>query len=106
MPTVGVAKSRLCGTHSEPGPSAGDSKPLMLAGKQIGVVLRSKAKSKPPIVSPGNRMNMQNSVELTLRCLRGYRLPEPTRLAHLHVNAVRTTGKSLTTGKTVQVSLL
>ncbi len=94
VPAVGVAKSRLCGTHEEPGPSAGDREPLMLGDKQIGVVLRSKAKSKPLIISPGNRMTMQNAVELTLACLRGYRLPEPTRLAHLHVNAVRT-GKEM-----------
>jgi deoxyribonuclease V len=40
-------------------------------------------------VSPGNRIDLESSVRLVLGCCRGYRLPEPTRLAHLYVNEVR-----------------
>lgn len=90
VPTVGVAKSRLCGEHKPVGTSAGSSQPLLFEGKQIGVVYRSKAKSNPLIISPGNGISMKSSLAIAQECLRGYRLPEPTRLAHLHVNAVRT----------------
>ncbi len=37
---------------------------------------------------------LASAVALTLRCCRGYRLPEPTRQAHLHVNQLRLADKS------------
>ena len=44
-------------------------------------MLRSKDRVKPLVVSPGHRVSLASAVELVLRCCRGYRLPEPTRLA-------------------------
>lgn len=95
IPTVGVGKSKLTGTHGEVGLDAGDSVALMDGEECIGTVLRTKAKSNPLFISPGNNIDLPSAVELVRRCLRGYRLPEPTRLAHMHVNLVRTTGKGL-----------
>jgi len=95
IPTVGVGKSKLTGTHGDVGPNAGDSVPLMDGSEHIGTVLCTKAKSNPLFVSPGNNIDLRSAVEIVRRCLRGYRLPEPTRLAHMHVNLVRTTGKGL-----------
>ena len=43
--------------------------------------MRSKLRCNPLIVSPGHRVSMQTSLDWVLRTLRGYRLPEPTRLA-------------------------
>ncbi|MGH8052611.1 MAG: deoxyribonuclease V [Stenotrophomonas sp.] len=81
LPCIGVAKSRLVGDYDEPGPLQGDHSPLMLKGRQVGWVLRSKPRCKPLFVSPGHRVSLEACLPLVRECLRGYRLPEPTRLA-------------------------
>ena len=48
---------------------------------KIGMVLRTKARCRPLFISPGHKVDLETAVDLVLRCLRGYRLPEPTRLA-------------------------
>jgi deoxyribonuclease V len=83
MPTFGVAKQKLTGTYQEPGPTKGSLTPLLDAktGELIGEVLRSKDNILPLFVSPGHRCDQATATRLTLACLRGYKLPEPTRLA-------------------------
>lgn len=83
MPTFGVAKNKLTGNFAEPGPTKGDLTPLTDAktGELIGEVLRSKDRVLPLFVSPGHRCDQATATRLTLACLRGYKLPEPTRLA-------------------------
>ncbi len=89
-PCVGCAKSRLTGRYEEPGPEPGARSPLLdRGGAVIGSVVRTKARTQPVFVSPGHRIDLESSVRLVLSCCRGYRLPEPTRLAHLYVNDVR-----------------
>ena len=93
-PTVGCAKSRLCGEHEEVGAAKGDSVPLLLKGRRIGTVLRSRDNVKPLYVSPGHMTDFDGAVALVMRCLTAYRLPEPTRLAH-HAAGFRGTGREL-----------
>lgn len=81
LPSLGVAKKVLAGKHDGPGPLQGDHSPLVHRGEQVGWALRSKPRCNPLIVSPGHRVSMQTSLHWVLRTLRGYRLPEPTRLA-------------------------
>jgi deoxyribonuclease V len=81
-PTVGCAKSRLCGAHEEPGPLRGDLSWLTDADEIIGVVLRTRTHVRPVYVSIGNRMTIESAIALVLRCGGRYRLPEPTRWAH------------------------
>jgi len=81
LPSIGVAKKPLCGRFDPPGDHPGDRTPLLDKGQQIGWALRSKTRCLPLIVSPGHRVSMAGALDWTLRCLRGYRLPEPTRLA-------------------------
>jgi deoxyribonuclease V len=81
-PTIGVAKSRLVGTFTPPGENRGDSSPLLHRGEVIGTVLRSKPRTNPLVISPGHKIDLETSVSMVLRCLKGYRLPEPTRRAH------------------------
>lgn len=81
LPSIGVAKNVLCGRHDAPGPLAGERTPLIHRGEHIGWALRSKVRCNPLIVSPGHRVSMQGALDWVLRTLRGYRLPEPTRLA-------------------------
>lgn len=81
LPSIGVAKSVLCGRHDPLGAQAGGHVPLLHRGEQIGWALRSKLRCNPLFVSPGHRVSMQGALDAVLRTLRGYRLPEPTRLA-------------------------
>jgi deoxyribonuclease V len=81
IPSVGCAKSRLCGEFVEPGRTKGDSSPLTDGEEQIGVVLRTRTDVKPVFVSPGHRADFGGAAELVLRCCTRYRLPEPTRRA-------------------------
>ena len=69
------------GEHAELPPQRGARVPLMQGNEMLGWVLRSKDRVRPLIVSPGHRVSMASAVELVLACGRGYRLPEPTRLA-------------------------
>jgi deoxyribonuclease V len=81
LPAIGVAKKILTGKH-EPLPDARGSRvPLLDRGEIIGHVVRSKERVRPLIVSPGHRVSLATSVELVLRYVTKYRLPEPTRLA-------------------------
>lgn len=82
VPSIGCAKSRLCGDHAEPGLLRGDRAPLMMNAERIGTVLRTRDHTKPLYVSVGHRMDLTTAEELVLRCGAGYRLPEPTRRAH------------------------
>lgn len=81
LPAIGVAKKILAGEAAPPGPEPGARAPLHHRGERIGTLLRSKARCNPLVVSPGHRVSMDGAVALTEACLRGYRLPEPTRLA-------------------------
>lgn len=83
LPTIGVAKTRLCGRHDEPGPARGDWTPLVDGpdDETIGAVLRSRAKVKPIFVSPGHRMSLPTALDWVVACLGRTKLPEPTRLA-------------------------
>jgi deoxyribonuclease V len=82
LPSIGCAKSRLCGTHDPPGPERGDWAPLTDGGEVIGAALRSRSGARPLYVSPGHRMDLPTALRYTLACCAGYRLPETTRWAH------------------------
>lgn len=81
VPTIGVAKKRLCGKFeplsSEPGALA----PLMDKGEQLAWVWRSKARCNPLFIATGHRVSVDSALEWVQRCMKGYRLPEPTRWA-------------------------
>jgi len=82
-PTIGCAKSRLCGSHGTPGDEPGSYAELLDGGEVIGAVLRTKAGTKPIYVSIGHKVDLEAAIYWARQCCRGYRLPEPTRLAHL-----------------------
>ncbi|MBC8477023.1 MAG: deoxyribonuclease V [Dehalococcoidia bacterium] len=82
-PTIGCAKSRLCGRHEEPASEPGNSAELVDNGELIGAVLRTKADTSPLYVSIGHKVDLDTAVHWVLACCRGYRIPEPLRLAHL-----------------------
>ena len=82
-PTIGCAKSLLCGRHEMPGEKPGSYAEVIDWGETIGVALRTKPGVKPIYVSIGHKIDLQTAIHWVLECCLGYRLPEPTRLAHL-----------------------
>ncbi|MFC1871798.1 deoxyribonuclease V [Chloroflexota bacterium] len=83
IPAIGCAKSRLCGRHEAPDSEMGSYTDVYDGGEIIGAALRTKRGVKPVYVSIGHRIDRATAVHWVLNCCRGYRLPEPTRLAHL-----------------------
>ncbi|MBZ9560261.1 MULTISPECIES: deoxyribonuclease V [unclassified Modicisalibacter] len=96
LPTLGVAKKRLCGRHGEVPEVRGEWTPLTDRRRAedpadvatdadgrvvIGAMLRSRLGVKPVIVSPGHRLSLATALDWTIACLGRTKLPEPTRLA-------------------------
>lgn len=81
-PTIGCAKSRLIGIHDEPHEEAGSYTDLWDHEELIGAVLRTRTNVKPLYISIGHKIELPTALDLVLACCCGYRLPEPTRLAH------------------------
>lgn len=94
IPTIGVAKSILVGRpEGELGPNPGDSVPLVWKGRRIGMVLRTKLRCNPLYISTGHRVSLETAVQWVMRACKGYRLPEPTRQAHMAANRLRTSSQ-------------
>jgi len=66
-----------------PGEKPGSYSEVIKEGETIGVALRTKPGAKPIYVSIGHKIDLQTAIYWVLECCHGYRLPEPTRLAHL-----------------------
>lgn len=93
-PTLGCAKSRLAGRYEEPANEMFAESPMYDKGELIGTALKTKRNCKPVFISPGNMIDMRQSVDLIKNCIKGYRIPEPTRQAHMLVNQVRIEDKA------------
>ena len=90
VPAIGVAKSILVGGEDPPlGEDSGAETPLVWRGERIGTALRTRRRSNPLYVSVGHRVSLGTAVAWVRRATGGYRLPEPTRQAHLAANALR-----------------
>jgi len=82
-PSVGCAKSRLCGEFSEPGKERGSFSLVVDRGEIVGAALRTRTNVKPVFVSPGHMSDLSSAIEIALNCARSHRVPEPLRLAHI-----------------------
>ena len=89
IPTLGCGKSVLVGKFDEPEITRGSWSPMTHKDEIIGAALRTKNKVSPVYASPGNLCDLESAREILLRCDGGYRIPEPTRQAHLFVNQLR-----------------
>ncbi len=90
IPTIGVAKSILVGTPAYTlSEEVGSTAPLVWKKKEIGILVRSKKRCLPLIISQGHKISLERAIEIVMYCIKKYRLPEPTRHAHLAANACR-----------------
>ena len=81
VPTVGCAKSRLCGENDEPGRKRGSWTPLVHKEETVGAALRTRDGCNVVYVSTGHRVGLPSAISVVLACAPRYRLPEPQRLA-------------------------
>jgi deoxyribonuclease V len=88
-PTIGCAKTRLCGEYKEPRAAAGSTSPLTHNGDIIGRVLRTKRGARPLFISVGNMIDVESAVRVVLATTRGRRMPVPSLLAHDAANCLR-----------------
>jgi len=82
IPSLGCAKSRFVGEHGPLSPEAGSWVPLVYDGREVGAVLRTRVNVKPVYVSPGHLTDIPSAIDITLRSILRYRIPEPLRRAH------------------------
>ena len=81
-PTIGCAKSLLCGETRYLGPSPGDCAAILDDRDTIGAAVRTKRGAEPVYVSIGHKVDLATAISCVLRCCVNHRLPEPTRWAH------------------------
>lgn len=82
MPSIGVAKTLLVGTHAAVPSARGAHRPIRHRGETIGAAVRTRAGVAPVYVSIGHRVSLESAIEFVLACAPRYRLPETTRAAH------------------------
>jgi deoxyribonuclease V len=97
LPTVGVAKSLLCGTPrrslerleedecveivADDGVDAPDSTTIGYAVQTKQYAPDASTTVNPLYVSPGHRVSAETAVDIVAEACDGYKLPEPVRLA-------------------------
>lgn len=82
IPAIGVAKTRLIGTHDTVPKRKGSWARLMDTNEVIGAVLRTRENVKPLYISAGHRVSLATSLSYVMQCVTRYKLPETTRQAH------------------------
>lgn len=82
IPTIGITKSLLCGEVNLQGMEVKEIRSVLLNGERVGAAVRLSGRAQPIYISPGNRIDLEGAIELTLALSSSYRLPEPVRLAH------------------------
>jgi len=80
-PTVGVAKSLLCGEVKDCGSDMW--KPIVHEGEIIGAAIFTSPRSKPLYISVGHKVSLETAVKIVLHFTKRYRIPEPLREAHI-----------------------
>ena len=88
-PTIGCARKLLTGDHRPVGETKGSCQPITIRSKEVGFAYRSKDNVKPIFISPAYKCDPDQAKEIIVQNLRGFRLPEPLRLAHLFANKLR-----------------
>lgn len=94
IPTIGVAKTLLCGNVKREVTRVGEYSEVEYEGKVIGYALKSSARAKKLIyISPGHRVSFETSLNVVKRFCT-HKLPEPIRDAHKLATGAKNTADS------------
>jgi deoxyribonuclease V len=85
LPSIGCAKSKLCGDYEEPSEEEGSFSFIHHNDEVIGAAVRTRKNTKPVFISAGHKISLETAVKFALQSSR-FRIPEPTRLAHNYLN--------------------
>ncbi len=88
-PTIGCSRKLLVGQHHTVPPGKGNHQPITVSSHEVGLAYRTKDGVKPIFISPGHKCDLRQAQDIIVRSLRGFRQPEPLRLAHLYANKFR-----------------
>jgi len=80
-PTIGCAKSRLCGSYDLDAVKKGRTMPLHLEGRIVGRVVPPSPGRHPLYVSVGNKVTLDDAVKVVRAARITGRMTEPIRLA-------------------------
>ncbi|WP_297887620.1 endonuclease V [Sulfurihydrogenibium sp.] len=80
--SIGCGKSPLYGKYNPPENKPMTFSPVFADGEVRGYALRVKKNTNPIFISPGNNISIESSLYVIIKTLKGYKLPEPVRLAH------------------------
>ncbi|MEM1514656.1 MAG: deoxyribonuclease V [Candidatus Bathyarchaeia archaeon] len=86
VPTIGVAKSLLCGEVL----SGGDIwRPIIHEGEVVGGAVYTKHGAKPIYVSIGHKVSLETAIKIVLACTKDCRIPEPLRISHISAKRMK-----------------
>jgi deoxyribonuclease V len=78
VPTIGVAKSLLCGRLETPTDGSRDTQAEVIVDERtVGAVMTLPPSSRPLYVSPGQRIDVASAARIAREFAFGHRLPEP-----------------------------
>jgi len=85
-PSIGCAKTSYVGEFQAPGPTAGSYEYIVDNREVVGAVLRTRDKTAPVYVSAGHMIDLEGSIDMAIRCVRGFvvgmpRMGRPQRAA-------------------------
>ena len=89
LPTIGVTHRPLVAGGEWPAEAHGARSPLLLAGQQVALWLRTRAGTRPLAVHPGWQTDAETAAELVLTLTGSRRTPEPLRLARAAARSAR-----------------
>lgn len=82
-PTIGCAKSLLLGRYKSPGKTKGNFSYIKYKKRILGAAVRTRSQVKEVYVSCGWGISLKRAIEVVLATSK-YRIPEPSRLAHIY----------------------
>lgn len=89
LPSIGCAKSVLIGDYEPKEAEKGNYSPLTHNKELIAYALYTKKNCKPLFISIGHKVTLDFAKDFILSCVKSYKMPEPTRQAHIHSNKLR-----------------
>jgi deoxyribonuclease V len=93
IPTIGCAKSKLCGEIKGKLNNTGDCAEIEFEKSVVGYAYLSSSRSKKPIyISPGHKVSFETTFDV-IKNLCNYKIPEPLRLAHIAATEMRNKNK-------------